>query len=309
MANTDNYIAASYRAHQHAYDAYSSNGEKAAHAAAWLEPGTINHWRFERMYKLTDPLLQAFPQANWLTVGDGRYGLDAQYLIAHGARALATDISETLLGEAKAVGLITDYRQENAESLSFNDESFDFVFCKESYHHFPRPMKALYEMLRVARRAVVMIEPNDQVLVQGVVSTTSRTLKNAIKRMLGRDTHYHQFETGGNYVYAISQREMEKAALGMGLQTVAFSGLNDCYLPGIEFQPAVAGNPLFRKVTRKIARYDLLCRLGLSQPGLLATILFKKPPSADLKAALERHQFRVRDLPENPYLGSLGATN
>lgn len=301
----NNFITTSYTAHERVYDAFSTSGDKAAHAAAWLEPGTINRWRFERMYRLTDPLLETCSKATWLTVGDGRYGLDAQYLLAHGANALATDISDTLLCEAQERGLIPEFRKENAESMSFADGSFDFVLCKESYHHFPRPMKALYEMLRVARSAVVLIEPNDQLCVQGVAATLSRMTKNAVKRLLRRSTHYHQFETGGNYVYSISPREMEKAALGMGLQTVAFRGINDYYLPGVEFEPAIAGNALFRRVSGKIARYDLLCRLGINQPGLLAAVLFKQAPSPEIRAAMLQHGYDVKDLPENPYLDAM----
>ena len=66
----------------------------------------------------------------------------------------ATDIAEVLLKEAKEEGYIKAYSKENAESLSFADNEFDFVFCKESYHHFPRPMIALYEILRVVKRGL-----------------------------------------------------------------------------------------------------------------------------------------------------------
>ena len=295
-----NFVATSYRTHERVYDAYSKGGEKAAHAASWLRPGTINHWRFERMYKLVDPLLADNRGSRWLTVGDGRYGLDAQYLMSHGAQALPTDISDTLLREAKSAGLIKDFRKENAESLSFADESFDYVLCKESYHHFPRPMKALYEMLRVARRAVMMIEPNDQTLVQGAVSTSSRMLKDAVKRLLRRRIDYHNFESSGNYAYAISRREMEKVALGIGLQTVAFKGINDYYLPGVEFERADPANRLFKEVSGKIARFDFLCRIGISQPGLLAVMFFKEPPTNPLKSSLLRQGFNVVDLPRNP---------
>ena len=296
------HVSASYRAQEQVYDAYSRDGDKAEHAAAWLKPGTINHWRFDRLYKLVDPLLAQAPGAQWLTVGDGRYGLDAQYLIAHGAQALPTDISDTLLAEAKSAGLIEVYRKENAEALSLADESFDYVFCKESYHHFPQPMKALYEMLRVARQAVIMIEPNDQTIVSGGVAVLSRMLKDIVKRVLGRPVDYHNFETSGNYAYAISRREMEKVALGAGMQVVAFRGINDYYLPGVEFEPADPANRLFRRVAAKIARYDRLCKMGVSQPGLLAVVLFKRPPSAELREALARQGFDVIDLPKNPYL-------
>jgi ubiquinone/menaquinone biosynthesis C-methylase UbiE len=292
----------SYARHAQSYSEYAAGGSRSQTAQAWLRPGTINAWRFERMYVCADPLLDAYPGAHWLTVGDGRYGMDAMYLKAHGARVLASDISDTLLAEAKAQGLIDNFRKENAEALSFPDASFDFVFCKESYHHFPRPMHALHEMLRAASRAVLLIEPNDQACPEGVVTTISRMAKNLIKRILSRPTHYHDFEEGGNYVYSISRREMQKVALGVGLRTVAFKGVNDYYMPGVEFEPAVEGSALFRQVSAKIARYDLLCRLGVSQPGLLAVIIFKSPPSGGVRDALRRHGYDVEDLPENPYL-------
>lgn len=57
----------------------------------------------------------------------------------------------------------SNYSVENAESLSFRDNEFEVAFCKEAYHHFPRPFLALYEMLRVASKAVVLAEPNDQI--------------------------------------------------------------------------------------------------------------------------------------------------
>jgi ubiquinone/menaquinone biosynthesis C-methylase UbiE len=292
----------SYARHARAYSEYAAGGKRSETAQAWLRPGTINAWRFERMYTCAHPLLEGYPEAEWLTVGDGRYGMDAMYLKAHGARVLASDISDTLLAESKSQGLIDDFRTENAEALSFPDASFDFVFCKESYHHFPRPMRALHEMLRVARRAVLLIEPNDQACPEGVVTTISRMAKNLIKRMLSRPTHYHDFEDAGNYVYSISRREMQKVALGLGLRTVAFKGVNDYYMPGVEFEPADPASALFRKVSGKISRYDLLCRLGINQPGLLAAILFKDQPTAGLKSALRQHDYHVVDLPENPYL-------
>jgi len=72
-----------------------------------------------------------------------------------------SDVSGYLLQAAKERGLICGFAIENCENLSFPDASFDYVFCKESLHHFTHPWLALYEMLRVARRAVFCIEPND----------------------------------------------------------------------------------------------------------------------------------------------------
>ncbi|MEZ5593447.1 MAG: class I SAM-dependent methyltransferase [Gammaproteobacteria bacterium] len=139
--------------------------EKAAQAKTWFVKDTVDAWRHLRMYQTIDPILEVDPQSKWLTVGDGRYGKDAKYIIEKGSDALATDISEYLLMEAKNIGYINKYKLENAELLSFQDSMFDYVLCKESYHHFPRPMVALYEMLRVTKKGVFLIEPNDAYVV------------------------------------------------------------------------------------------------------------------------------------------------
>ncbi|WP_158308790.1 methyltransferase domain-containing protein [Desulfocurvibacter africanus] len=80
----------------------------------------------------------------------------------------------------KPSDFIPEYSVENAEKLSFANGSYDYLLCKEAFHHFPRPMIALYEMLRVARKGIVLIEPNDN----------------------GADG----FEECGNYVYSLSRR-------------------------------------------------------------------------------------------------------
>ena len=51
------------------------------------------------------------------------------------------------------------YQRQNIEKLSPASKSYDFVFCKEALHHLPRPILGLYEMLRVCKHAVIIIEP------------------------------------------------------------------------------------------------------------------------------------------------------
>ena len=169
MSSTKTFQDKSYQQHRELFKEYTQNGGKAAHAKTWIEKDTVDTWRHQRMYQVLDPILVAEPKAKWLTVGDGRYGNDAKYITEKGCDALATDISEYLLKEAKDIDYISKYKLENAESLSFHDLEFDYVFCKESYHHFPRPMLALYEMLRVANSGVLLIEPNDSQIIKGHV--------------------------------------------------------------------------------------------------------------------------------------------
>lgn len=48
----------------------------------------------------------------------------------------------------------------DASALKFEDSSFDVVFCHALLHHVEDPAKVVSEMARVARRHVVIIEPN-----------------------------------------------------------------------------------------------------------------------------------------------------
>jgi SAM-dependent methyltransferase len=298
------FLTASYESNAESYRPYARGGVEAEHARTWLESDTVDAWRHARMYAVLDPFLAAAPAAEWLTVGDGRWGNDARYILQRGGKALATDISGVLLEQARSEGLIPDYRVENAEKLSFGDEQFDYVFCKESYHHFPRPMLALYEMLRVARKAVVLFEPND--LAIGA-SSFRRALHQRARALLGRPASgAHAFEDCGNYVFTISRREMEKVAAGANLPGVAFKGLNDAYVPGVEHEKLASDGPLQRQVRRSIAKQDLLCRLGITDYGCLGTAIFKSTPSAAVQEALAVHGHELILLPENPYAPSGG---
>jgi SAM-dependent methyltransferase len=46
------------------------------------------------------------------------------------------------------------------DDLPFDDNSHDFVFSSHVIEHFPDPIKALYEWVRVARHFVVVIAPH-----------------------------------------------------------------------------------------------------------------------------------------------------
>lgn len=294
----------SYERHEKEYLDYASAGEKEKHAKTWFKEDTIDAWRFMRIHKLIDPLFEAYPDANWFTVGDGRYGKDAHYIQEKGVKVLASDISDVLLKEAKATGYIENYRKENAESLSFADNEFDFTFCKEAYHHFPRPMIALYEMLRVSRLGVVLMEPNDKYIDSSHKMLLGRNIENFARRLIGKKVSKHHFEESGNYAYSISMREIEKIALGLNLSTIAFRGMNDYYERGVEYVQADDKNRLFKKVRRIIKLRDVLCELKLLQYGLLIVIIFKSDISHTFKHNLESFGYRITSLPRNPYISN-----
>lgn len=262
------------------------------------------------MYQQLSSLLTAYPKAKWLTVGDGRYGTDAHYLTRFGANVIASDINETCLKEAKENGFIIDYKVENAENLSFEDRQFDFVLCKESYHHFPRPMVALYEMLRVADQGVILIEPNDQAVLEPYRMKVRSSafwflfsFKQWLKKKIGKQKAVFQnrYEPIGNYVYSISRREIEKVALGLNLDAMAIKGMNDFYLEGVEYEEVLNNGPLFQQVKKHIEELDKTCSRKPEHYGLLVAIIFKKLPSARCLDLLHQNQFDVTVLEKNPY--------
>jgi ubiquinone/menaquinone biosynthesis C-methylase UbiE len=310
-AQDDTFQDASYHAHERLYENRGSIVE------TWKQENTVDAWRHARMYRCIDPVLKQFPGNRWITVGDGRYGTDAHYLESRGANAVATDIADTMLQKAKADGYIREFSKENAERLSFADNSFDFALCKESYHHFPRPMLALYELLRVAKKGVVLIEPDES----PILMDRKHVLKMAVKEMLlsiGLGAKFAEKKTNiidhgsnwyediGNFGYAISKREIERVALGINLPTVAFTGINDHYVAGVENELADDTSKLFREVKSEIEKMDRECRRGFSRsrPKLLVAIILKQTPTAEFRSSLTSAGYEVHDLPRNPYLKS-----
>ncbi len=274
-------------------------------SATWSDTGTVDYWRHARMYATVAPLLRANPRTRWLTVGDGRFGLDSIRLrgLEPTLDVLPSDIAHGPLQDAKGLGLITDYRVANAEALPFEDKSFDFVFCKEAYHHFPRPMIALHEMIRVAGHAVVMIEPHDGQPLPLLAALIER-LKMPVRRLLGRRIYtrdHWNFEKVGNYIYSISQRELEKVCLGLGLPAASFYCFNDYYESGVEKEGLHVRSTLFRRVRRRIWMADWRCRLRLRRPGIMTAILFSAAPRSDELACLKAIGHWVVRFPSNPY--------
>lgn len=300
MSSVKSYHELNYQDNTRHYRNYSAGSINEKTAKTWLETDTVDAWRHRRMYCALDPLLET-ENATWLTVGDGRYGKDSRYISEKGRDVLATDIDDTLLNEAREIGFISKFSKENAESLSFGDAAFDYVFCKESYHHFPRPMIALYEMLRVASKGVVLIEPNDLNISYSVSMNVFAHLISKWLFIINKGIPRHSFEEFGNYVYTISRRELEKTALGLNYRFLAFKGINDCYVQGVEFEKVSDNGGLLRKLKLKIFLRDLFAKLRIIDYGVLAAIVFKQVPSGILLERLKDNGFEVVVLPQNTY--------
>jgi ubiquinone/menaquinone biosynthesis C-methylase UbiE len=313
-------ISEFHNRHRAEWDREADDPTRAELIQSWLRTDTVDYWRHARGYEAAGAFVHR-PELEWLTVGDGRFGLDSIRLRRLGVQSiLPTDIGDALLKRAKALGLISDFAAENAEALSFADESFDIVFCKESYHHFPRAPLALYEMLRVAREAVILSEPRDFVIDSGTSRTIGpiglvrgfiRWLHDRLKirgRVVPIADRYvfgdsPTYEESGNYIYAISSRELEKVALALNMPSIALKGLNDQYVPGGETELAAGDSQMFRDLRDHIDKADRRTAEGRGSTTLLMAILFKREPDQVARTYLTERDWVVVDLPRNPYVG------
>jgi SAM-dependent methyltransferase len=279
---------------EESYRLQAKSEDDMALPSRYTAPDSVDNWRHTRMLNSTRPLVATYPKATWVTVGDGRYGSDAAYLHSRGAAVTATTLTDERLRIAHERGFIPAYQAENAERMSFPDESVDFVLCKEAYHHFPRPPVALYEMLRVARRAVVLIEPIDNPRLLDAA-------KRLVKRLIRGDRET-QFEPSGNFLYRLSLHEMEKLMTAIGEHTIAFKGINDFYHPRFAALDATSMN-IGSSVSRLgIAVQDALSACGLLGFGLGCVIIFRAEPDEMCISSLLNAGFRMIQLPRNPYV-------
>ena len=258
------------------------------------DPESIDAWRHMRMHNTILPLIKAFPDATWLTVGDGKYGSDAYFLKTRGANVTASSLSAVTLLKAQELGYLDSVVTQNAEAIDAPDNAYDFVFCKEAYHHFPRPPVAFYEMLRVCRKGVVLIEP-----LQGRKRLLDY-LKIVIKKLLRKDASM-LFEPSGNYIYKVNLEEISRMMTALNFELVSYKTLNDFYHSTLSSRPFRPGS--FATVATRcgILVQNVLCRARLMNYGLASVIAFKKAPKDSVIDELHRNNFTNLRLPINPY--------
>ena len=285
-----------YDRHREWYKDCLNNTQKKRTAESWMQTSTLDRWRHERMLKLIIPLIDS--KSSWLTLGDGRYGTDANFILRNGGSAHATDLSDNLLKIGSKKKFIQSFSVANAENLSFEDNSFDYVLIKETLHHCPRMWLALHESFRVSRKGIILIEPCDS----NTLISFFRGLMQKFRRSNKRD---YGFEIIGNFVYKLNKKELEKFLLGMNYQYIAFNKVNDVYERGVEFEKlnnlSNKGKYLFLKMKIKIFIKNITNYLRIYDGSTLISALFKEPPSQKTINLLMKNGWKFKKLPSNPY--------
>lgn len=94
-----------------------------------------------------------------LDVGCGTGMLSERLLGAFPSCHLAgVDLSPAMVERARArLAGRAEVREADAERLPFHDGAFDLVVCNDSFHHYPDPDRAAFQMWRVLRKGGALV--------------------------------------------------------------------------------------------------------------------------------------------------------
>lgn len=276
------------------YERHAVFETNSSSATCFTNADTIDTWRHIRMIETISPLIRKYSHATFLTIGDKK-GFDAFLLRKYNVDTFASSLTDTCLKDAKERGYIDKYQVINAEQISFEDNSFDFVFCKASYHHFPRPPIAFYEMLRVARIALILIEPTDD--HYGIINAIKRPLKRLIRK-----SNISNYEPCGNYIFRVNSHELKKMLMAINKPFFGIKYYNDFFLS------AFAGHKSnWHSIGYIVTRFaifiqDFMCFVHFLNYGYTSIIAFKNEVHHDILNDLRKSGFKISTLPKNPYL-------
>lgn len=123
-------------------------------------------------------------------------GMFSEFYAKKGAEVTGIDISDDCINRAKIraerYGFSANFQIGDSENLPFPDNSFDIVSVHDGLHHLNNPEKAVLEMVRVAKKGVVIIEP-------------AKAWGTRISVLLEISKDY---EDAGNFVYRFRKDEL-----------------------------------------------------------------------------------------------------
>ncbi|MEZ5829599.1 MAG: class I SAM-dependent methyltransferase [Dongiaceae bacterium] len=208
-------------------------------------------------------------------------GCGAGALVAHaqslGVFAAGVDPDAAKVAEGSAAGL--DLREASAETLPFPDASFDLVTFEYSLHHVTDIAQALAEAARVARRAIVILDPWFDLSIPSQVlgDRFERWLKK-LDRMTGM-VHWDPIPAG-EIMGALAGVPMARIDVRHLLQLTPltperFEQLANRALPSMSteaFSDAYVAAGMDREIAAIRAEF---ARIGISEAGALLMTMMK----------------------------------
>jgi ubiquinone/menaquinone biosynthesis C-methylase UbiE len=115
----------------------------------------------ERFHSALLGAIRALPHATILDAGCGEGRTTAVMLGALESRIVGVELEGLVIGEAARNAPGASFAAASVYELPFADDSFEIVVGTEVLEHLDSPSKALAELQRVARHAVVVTVPHE----------------------------------------------------------------------------------------------------------------------------------------------------
>ena len=161
-------------------------------------------------------------------------------------------------------------------------------------------------MIRVSKSATILVTEPIDILSKMSLLVFMKNICDKINPFFINKIWKNRFswESVGNYVFKISEREIEKIAMGMGLPYIAFKRYDNFKshekIEGLSDVPI--NQKLYRKIKRKLALRSFISSVGIIPHGSLCCVVFKEQPSEEEIRGLKGRGFITIQLPKNPYL-------
>lgn len=156
--------------------------------------------------------LKAKGAASLLDAGCGE-GMVANFLYDNvdGLKITAVDYFFEAIKKAEAEnGRDICFKKGDITALSYQDKSFDIVMATEVLEHLEKPEKALSELMRTAKKAVVLSVPNEPFFCLGNLIS----LKN-VRRLGNPEDHINHWTHNGFKRFLTSNEEIRACNIKM----------------------------------------------------------------------------------------------
>lgn len=194
---------------------YKEKSRATFDAQATTYDATMQGAHARRLYPHVLAALADVPtQGELLDLGCGTGAL-ARLVLEDGPQRRVTglDLAPNMVAQARAnlrsFGERANVMEGDSDRLPFRDESFDAAYCNDSFHHYPDPEKATFELWRVLRPGGLLV------VGDAALPAPVRALMNA----------FIPFSSEGD-VHLYSRRELERL-LGRWFSFVNWRNVGD----------------------------------------------------------------------------------
>jgi len=172
---------------------------------------------------------------------------------------------------------------QDAQRLTYEDASFDFVFVSDGLHHCASPHRALLEMYRVARKGIIVFESRDSLLMR-TANRLGLSPEYELEAVIDNDFRYGGVDNTQipNFIYRWTEQDFEKTVKSfdpVGKQHFRyFYGLN------LPYETATYKKKRFKYYAIKVADpfLQLFTRLFKKQCNSFAMVALKPNVPGDL---------------------------